>query len=165
MAHRSRVKPADVIVLPSPQDYGVRTLRPQRGLGGGGREEISVKALADWADDLIIALKYQTPDPGFIWYSAVTDSQFGLQSNWVAGAVEPQWRLDSSSIIWMRGDVTGGPSNSSIFTLPGGFRPEVRLPFEAPSQTVVVNPSGVVSSSVSSGSIELSSISFSADGE
>ena len=121
-----------------------------------------------WGDALIVALQYKEPIEGFIWYDVATEADNSFENSWAAGAITPEWRLDSAFNVWIRGQVQKAtPVNGeTIFTLPEGFRPRVAITVEDAAHTIKVTSSGAVSYvSGSGGTVDLSNIAFSADGE
>ena len=129
-----------------------------------------------WGDALILALQYEEPSEGYIWYPVSTNAVNGFENGYVAGNVIPEFRLDSAFNLYMRGELHKHDSedalippviNDTLFTLPAGFRPAVNLKMIVWLKALTISTSGVITFAEGAGTnpILLDNIIFSADGE
>ena len=101
-----------------------------------------------------------TPDTGWIrvGISATTNPDYEIsppfENGWdnVGGTNSPpmSFYLSASGEVRLRGNIEGGSSGTTIFTLPSGFRPEFTERFSIPkddlggTSTIEINPNGEV---------------------
>jgi hypothetical protein len=68
------------------------------------------------------------------WHSvgAASEPAFYAPGGWTnGGGAEPlRFRKDPLGRVWVRGNVSGGLSNSGVFTLPAGYRPVRQMLFD-----------------------------------
>lgn len=95
----------------------------------------------------------------------------GLTNSWVtpsasaANQGSAQYRLDSNGVVWLRGSIGAGTLNTTVFTLPAGFRPPVLMQFAIVSLgafgSVTIDTGGNISVNGNNTYVSLSGVAFS----
>lgn len=64
------------------------------------------------------------------WHVVGAAGEPAFENGWAAGVVAPAFYKDPAGIVWLRGNANGTTINTTVWTLPVGYRPaESILPF------------------------------------